>query len=101
MAASEKEEQVQTVYVWSPDHYPRHWCPQVVWPAELERIVSLLRSEVKQAREEISRYNNGLEEESDLQLYLEGYRRGIERVVSTLGDLSRQETSHKSLEKEE
>jgi hypothetical protein len=90
MSVSGDEEQIKTVYIRSPDPYPRHWCPQVVWPVELEHIMTTLRREEKQTREEIIRYDDGVEEESsDMQLYLEGYRRGIERVVMMLGDVSR------------
>jgi hypothetical protein len=89
MSASGNEDQVKTIYIWSPDHYPRHWCPQVLRPVELERMISILRREAKQTYEEIIRYDDGVEEESsDMQLYLEGYRRGIERVVSMLGEVS-------------
>ncbi len=77
MSAQENEERIQTMYVWSPDYYPRHWCPQVIWPVELDRIVTMLRREAKRTRDEIIRYDDGEEESSDMQLYLEGYRRGI------------------------
>ncbi len=90
MSVSGEEEQMKTVYVWSPDPYRRHWCPQVIWPVELERIMTTLRTEAKQIRNEIIRYDDGVEEESsDMQVYLEGYRQGIERVVLMLGDISR------------
>jgi hypothetical protein len=98
VSASGNEQLVKTVYVWSPDHYPRHWCPQVVWPIELERIMAVLTTEVKKTRQEIIQYDDGAEEESsDMQIYLEGYRRGIERVVSMLGNIPQRDTRPASI----
>ncbi len=89
MSEPENTDQVKTVYVWSPDHYPRHWCPQVIWPVELERIMTSLHREARRTQEALKHYDDGIEEESsDMQIYLEGYRKGIERVVSLIGEAS-------------
>jgi hypothetical protein len=100
MSVPGNEQPVKTVYVWSPGPYPRHWCPQVIWPVDLERIMAVLRTEAKKTREEIIRYDDRSEEESsDMQIYLEGYRRGIERMVSLLGDIAQRESRPVSIGK--